>query len=65
MVLPIGRGENDTMFFSSPFNLNEYIKDCKDMFGVSPRPHWVTTYYGGHVCIFLSHILIYYYIQIN
>ncbi|MCD7472714.1 hypothetical protein HAX54_014043 [Datura stramonium] len=48
MVMPIGRGENDTMFFSSPFNLDEFMKDCKSYFGVSPRPHWITTYYGGH-----------------
>ncbi|XP_049353667.1 uncharacterized protein LOC125818170 [Solanum verrucosum] len=47
MVMPIGRGENDTMFFSAPFNLNNFIKDCKKKYGVSPRPHWITTYYGG------------------
>ncbi|XP_009785587.1 uncharacterized protein [Nicotiana sylvestris] len=48
MVMPIGRGENDTMFYSSPFNLDQFIEDCKSDYGVSPRPHWVTTYYGGH-----------------
>ncbi|XP_055834022.1 uncharacterized protein LOC129902681 [Solanum dulcamara] len=48
MVMPIGRGENDTMFFPAPFNLNEFKKDCKSQYGVSPRPHWITTYYGGH-----------------
>ncbi|PHU03769.1 hypothetical protein BC332_29020 [Capsicum chinense] len=48
MVTPIGRGENDTMFFSEPFNLDEFMKDCKKKYGVSPRPHWITTYYGGH-----------------
>ncbi|CAM8932778.1 unnamed protein product [Rhodiola kirilowii] len=47
MVMPLGRG-NDTMFFPSPFNLKEFIKDCKESYGVSPRPHWATTYYGGH-----------------
>lgn len=50
--MPIGRGENDTMFFPAPFNLNEFKKDCQSQYGVSPRPHWITTYYGGHVCIF-------------
>ncbi|KAM3303020.1 lysosomal Pro-X carboxypeptidase isoform X1 [Capsicum chacoense] len=48
MVMPIGRGKNDTMFFSEPFNLDEFMKDCKKKYGVSPRPHWITTYYGGH-----------------
>ncbi|KAH6774723.1 Serine carboxypeptidase S28 family protein [Perilla frutescens var. frutescens] len=48
MVIPIGRGENDTMFEASPFDLNEFINNCNQLYGVSPRPHWVTTYYGGH-----------------
>ncbi|XP_059314768.1 uncharacterized protein LOC132065395 [Lycium ferocissimum] len=47
MVMPMGCGEND-MFFSYPFNLDDYINDCKSKFGVPPRPHWITTYYGGH-----------------
>ncbi|CAN4119436.1 unnamed protein product [Withania somnifera] len=48
MVMPIGRGKNDTMFYPSPFDMDEFIKDCKSQFGVLPRPHWITTYYGGH-----------------
>ncbi|KAL5131949.1 Lysosomal Pro-X carboxypeptidase [Glycine soja] len=47
MVIPIGIG-NNTMFQPDPFSLKSYAKDCKKQFGVSPRPHWVTTYYGGH-----------------
>ncbi|KAL3530467.1 hypothetical protein ACH5RR_009789, partial [Cinchona calisaya] len=48
MVMPIGRGSNDTMFPASPFILGDFIKSCKSTYGVSPRPHWITTYYGGH-----------------
>ncbi|KAK4440668.1 Lysosomal Pro-X carboxypeptidase [Sesamum alatum] len=48
MVIPTGRGENDTMFPAAPFNLHKFIKYCKSLYGVSPRPHWATTYYGGH-----------------
>ncbi|XVF46809.1 hypothetical protein PTKIN_Ptkin03bG0058200 [Pterospermum kingtungense] len=48
MVMPIGHGHNDSMFPSSPFNLNSFIRKCKSLFGVQPQPHWVTTYYGGH-----------------
>ncbi|GMP88729.1 hypothetical protein CsSME_00040607 [Camellia sinensis var. sinensis] len=48
MVMPIGRGSNDTMFFAWPFNLTSFTEDCVRSFGVPPRPHWVTTYYGGH-----------------
>ncbi|KAJ6325545.1 hypothetical protein OIU76_012592 [Salix suchowensis] len=36
------------MFPADPFDLKEYIEECKRTFGVPPRPHWITTYYGGH-----------------
>ncbi|CAI0452733.1 unnamed protein product [Linum tenue] len=49
MVMPIGFG-NDTMFGSDkPFNLTKFSDDCRARYGVAPRPHWITTYYGGHV----------------
>jgi lysosomal Pro-X carboxypeptidase len=51
MVIPIGIG-NDSMFPSNPFLLSSFIERCKSLYGVPPRPHWVTTYYGGHVCFF-------------
>ncbi|KAK4855661.1 hypothetical protein QYF36_009518 [Acer negundo] len=47
MVIPIGI-ENNTMFQADPFVLSEFIDECRAFYGVSPRPHWVTTYYGGH-----------------
>ncbi|XP_010034183.2 lysosomal Pro-X carboxypeptidase [Eucalyptus grandis] len=47
MVMPIGITEN-TMFQPEPFDLNSYNNDCKRSYGITPRPHWITTYYGGH-----------------
>ncbi|CAK9158770.1 unnamed protein product [Ilex paraguariensis] len=47
MVIPIGRGRNDTMFPPSPFDFKQYSDHCKSLYDVPPRPHWVTTYYGG------------------
>ncbi|KAG4402078.1 hypothetical protein AAZX31_02G115900 [Glycine max] len=48
MAIPISIG-NNTMFEQPiPFNLTRYAEGCKKQYGVSPRPHWVTTYYGGH-----------------
>ncbi|KAG8483425.1 hypothetical protein CXB51_022239 [Gossypium anomalum] len=47
MVIPIGIGKR-TMFQPEPFNLNNFIQECKSLYGVPPRPHWVTSYYGGH-----------------
>ncbi len=32
-----------------PFDIKSYIKDCLDVFGIVPRPHWMTTEFGGHV----------------
>lgn len=52
MVMPIGCGENETMFEALPFNLENYTKTCEGLFnGVTPRPHWITTEFGGHVCV--------------
>ncbi|XP_042013998.1 lysosomal Pro-X carboxypeptidase-like [Salvia splendens] len=48
MVMPIGIGERDTMFQASPFNLEKFIQNCERSYGIPPRPHWITTYYGAH-----------------
>lgn len=47
MVIPIGIS-NDSMFPANQFDLKEYIESCKAQYGVPPRPHWATTYFGGH-----------------
>ncbi|KAL3828521.1 hypothetical protein ACJIZ3_017323 [Penstemon smallii] len=48
MVMPIGVEKNGTMFPTSPFNLHHFTNQCMGLYGVPPRPHWITTYYGGH-----------------
>ncbi|CAL1374135.1 unnamed protein product [Linum trigynum] len=49
LVMPIGvTGVNDTMFPKEPFDMKEFAEDCKSKYGVLPRPHWITSYYGGH-----------------
>ncbi|XP_071914255.1 uncharacterized protein [Coffea arabica] len=48
MVMPIGRTVEAHMFQPAPFNLTEFTQYCKLVYGVPPRPHWITTYYGGH-----------------
>ncbi|KAJ8749874.1 hypothetical protein K2173_013789 [Erythroxylum novogranatense] len=47
IVMPIGHDSN-TMFPSAPFDLKKFIVDCKSLYGVQPKPHWITSYYGGH-----------------
>lgn len=49
LVIPVGIGVNDTMFQPDPFNLKQFINGCRSLYGVSPRSHLITTYYGGHV----------------
>ncbi|CAM8889275.1 unnamed protein product [Rhodiola kirilowii] len=46
MVMPMGRG-NDTIYYPRPFNWTDFNLSCKMIYGVPPRPHWATTYYGG------------------
>nr|GLL34010.1 lysosomal Pro-X carboxypeptidase-like [Ipomoea trifida] len=50
LVFPIAKG-NDSMFDPVPFNLEQYSQSCISAFGVPPRPHWVTTYFGGQTWI--------------
>ncbi|KAF8028450.1 hypothetical protein BT93_E1151 [Corymbia citriodora subsp. variegata] len=47
MVAPSGI-PNNTMFQPEPSDLDEFLNDCKRSFGVPPRLHWASTYYGGH-----------------
>ncbi|XP_022756641.1 lysosomal Pro-X carboxypeptidase-like isoform X2 [Durio zibethinus] len=47
MVIPISIG-NGTMFEPSPFDLKRFMNRCESFYGVPPRPHWITSYYGGH-----------------
>ncbi|XP_030522321.1 lysosomal Pro-X carboxypeptidase-like [Rhodamnia argentea] len=47
MAMPIGITSN-SMFQPQPFILSNFTDGCNYQFGVVPRAHWVTTYYGGH-----------------
>ncbi|XAR59690.1 Lysosomal Pro-Xaa carboxypeptidase [Bertholletia excelsa] len=47
MEMPIGCEANDTMFEATPFDLNNYTRECEELFGVTPRPHWITTEFGA------------------
>jgi lysosomal Pro-X carboxypeptidase len=55
MVMPYDKG-NNSMFQADHFDLKSYVKNYKKKYGVSPRPHWISAYYGGHVCTFSSHL---------
>ncbi|XP_057981109.1 uncharacterized protein LOC131166533 [Malania oleifera] len=48
ITIRMGRGNNTLFGAADPFDLNKYLKYCKNKYGVTPRPLWITTYYGGH-----------------
>ncbi|KAJ6857383.1 hypothetical protein NC651_038934 [Populus alba x Populus x berolinensis] len=46
MVMPMTCSE-ESMFPTSSFSYEEFSEDCMRTFGVKPRPHWITTEFGG------------------
>ncbi|KAH8481806.1 hypothetical protein Peur_068577 [Populus x canadensis] len=46
MVMPMTCSE-ESMFPTSSFSYKEFAEDCMKTFGVKPRPHWITTEFGG------------------
>lgn len=47
MILPIATGGPHDMFYAAPFSLDELTGLCQDTYGVTPRPSWIPSYYGG------------------
>ncbi|XVF14987.1 hypothetical protein REPUB_Repub09cG0109500 [Reevesia pubescens] len=46
MVMPM-TCSNDSMFPPSGFDYDEFAEQCQMKYGVLPRPHWITTQFGG------------------
>ncbi|TYI72040.1 hypothetical protein E1A91_D07G031500v1 [Gossypium mustelinum] len=42
-----GWGWQESMFPPSGFDYEEFAEQCQMKYGVSPRPHWITTEFGG------------------
>ncbi|KAL5724361.1 lysosomal Pro-Xaa carboxypeptidase [Ranunculus cassubicifolius] len=47
MVMPL-TCSNESMFPPSSFDYEDFGKQCKKKYGVTPRPHWITTEFGGN-----------------
>ncbi|KAI8565695.1 hypothetical protein RHMOL_Rhmol03G0281000 [Rhododendron molle] len=47
MVMPMTRS-NESMFPPSSYDYKEFAENCRTKYGVTPRPHWITTEYGGY-----------------
>ena len=50
MVMPMTCSES--MFPPSGFDYKEFAEECQMKYGVLPRPHWITTEFGGEVSFF-------------
>ncbi|KAG0497160.1 hypothetical protein HPP92_001851 [Vanilla planifolia] len=48
MVMPLSSSKDSSMFPSYNFDYSTYAKDCFTEYGVTPRPKWVSTEFGGH-----------------
>ncbi|KAG9159494.1 hypothetical protein Leryth_011030, partial [Lithospermum erythrorhizon] len=47
MVNPLSCS-NESMFPPYSFNYEDAAESCMKKYGVKPRPHWITTEFGGH-----------------
>lgn len=47
MVMPFSRNGEDDMFWKQPWDLKAFGKQCKEQWGVTPRPYWAQVNWGG------------------
>ncbi|KAF8400545.1 hypothetical protein HHK36_013844 [Tetracentron sinense] len=47
MVMPM-TCSNESMFPPSTFDYKDFSEQCMKKYGVMPRPHWITTEFGGY-----------------
>ncbi|XP_058088443.1 uncharacterized protein LOC131235321 [Magnolia sinica] len=48
MILLTNGNTDESIFPPSMYNYSNQAKYCEDMFGIKPRPIWITTEFGGH-----------------
>ncbi|KAJ1285552.1 hypothetical protein BS78_03G288300 [Paspalum vaginatum] len=48
MVMPMSYSEDRSMYPPYKFDYASYAEGCIKSYGVRPRPHWITTEFGGH-----------------
>ncbi|KAG2433173.1 hypothetical protein HYH02_012716 [Chlamydomonas schloesseri] len=47
MLMPFAKDGDSDMFWPEPFDLGASVEACQDNWGVTPRPLWATTQWGG------------------
>ncbi|XP_009383556.2 uncharacterized protein LOC103971287 [Musa acuminata AAA Group] len=48
MILPTGGRSEESMFPANKYSYDDNAGFCESYYGVAPRPHWITTEFGGH-----------------
>lgn len=48
MVMPSADDPKTSMFPGWTYDYEVFADFCESTYGVQPRPHWITTLYGGH-----------------
>jgi len=54
MILPTQGNNENSIFPASTYNYTSIAAECEVENGVPPRPHWITTEFGGHVSLFIK-----------
>lgn len=49
MIMPTSGNNEDSIFPASDWDYKHRASACKSIFGIKPRPLWITTEFGGHV----------------
>ncbi|XP_039683651.1 lysosomal Pro-X carboxypeptidase [Medicago truncatula] len=48
MIMPLGGNNEESIFPAHKWELEETLSYCKQTYHIDPRPHWITTEFGGH-----------------
>ncbi|XP_061355173.1 uncharacterized protein LOC133299703 [Gastrolobium bilobum] len=48
MIMPVGGSNNESIFPEYVWSYKTRYDYCKSAYNVEPRPHWITTEFGGH-----------------
>ncbi|KAJ8421686.1 hypothetical protein Cgig2_008644 [Carnegiea gigantea] len=47
MILPTEGNNEESIFPTSNYDCNDLVNQCTLLYGVKPRPSWITTEFGG------------------
>ncbi|CAL0326723.1 unnamed protein product [Lupinus luteus] len=48
MIMPLGGNNEESIFPESKWSYDDRSSYCQYAYNVTPRPHWITTEFGGH-----------------